>query len=352
MRQFSGMSRRGDVAEAVQGMRNPDFLMLMSMDAEQFEAQAAQLEKLFPGVPSIGCVSRGYNTRVAESGVTVVAFQGDIKASTAVLEEVSTMPAKYIQRLEKALQEAGGSGKDTVCIDFCAGNDACVLSTLQTALKKKGIPLVGGTGDAGKVSANGKVYTDAAACGIVHNLHGRVKTYKENIYHQLGDYRFVASNTDRGRYIIGSLNGRPAKQVYKEILQISDKQILTQTLKNPFGKLNGDDICIISIKDVEGNSLACYRQVNDSDVLVLMELGDFQSTVNETIQRIISDFPKRSAVFSVNCLFRYNLFNDYRYMPAYLRQMSALGDHAGFVGYGEHHGDNFVNQSMTCVVFE
>ena len=39
-------------------------------------------------------------------------------------------------------------------------------------------------------------------------------------------------------------------------------------------------------------------------------------------------------------------------MQEYLREMAALGSHAGFVGYGEHYNNRFVNQSMTCVVFE
>ena len=262
------------------------------------------------------------------------------------------MPVKYIQRLERDVQAVGGSGRDTVCIDFCTGNDACVLTTIHTALKRNKISLVGGTGDAGKVSANGKIYQDAVAYAIVRNLGGRVKTYKENIYHQLGNYRFIASNTDRANYVIGSLNGRPAKQVYEEILHVTDQQILTQTFQNPFGKINGDDTCIISIKEVQGNSLACFRQVNDSDVLILLELGDYRAITKETIQTICREFPKRSAVFSVNCLFRYKLFSEQGYMQEYLQEMAALGSHVGFVGYGEHYNNRFVNQSMTCVVFE
>ena len=39
-------------------------------------------------------------------------------------------------------------------------------------------------------------------------------------------------------------------------------------------------------------------------------------------------------------------------MQEYLKKMSALGSHAGLVGYGEHYNNRFVNQSMTCVVFE
>ena len=351
MRQFYGMSRSGDLKEAVRGLNSPQFIMLLSNDT-QFEEHVAALEKAFPGVPSIGCIGMCYLTDVVEHGVGVIAYSDGVTAAANVLENVSTMPVKYIKRLEQDIQAVGGSSRDTVCIDFCAGNDACVLTTIYTALQKRGISLMGGTGDQGRVAANGRVYQDAVAYGIIRNQGGRVKTYKENIYHQLGDYRFVASGTDRANYILGALNGKSAKQVYKDILHVSDQEILTRTFQNPFGKLNGDDTCIISIKEVQGNALACFRQVNDSDVLILLELGDYRAIVQQTIAQICRDFPRRSAVFSVNCLFRYKLFSEQGYMQDYLRDMAALGNHAGFVGYGEHYNNRFVNQSMTCVVFE
>ena len=351
MKQFIGMSPRGNLDEALSGLYGPQFIMLLSNDA-QFETHVKELEKRFPGVPSIGCIGMSYQINVVENGVSVVAFYDGVAAAANVLEQVSSMPVKYIQRLERDMQTVGGSSRDTVCIDFCAGNDACVLTTIYTALRQRGISLVGGTGDQGKVSANGRVYQDAVAYALVRNQSGRVKTYKENIYHQLGNYRFIASNTDRSNYILGSLNGKPAKQVYKSILHVTDEEILTRTFQNPFGKINGDDTCIISIKEVHGNSLACFRQVNDSDVLILLELGDYQAITRETIAQICREFPRRSAIFSVNCLFRYKLFSEHNYMQTYLREMASLGCHAGFVGYGEHYNNRFVNQSMTCVVFE
>ena len=351
MRQFYGMSQRGNLDDALRGLYSPQFIMLLS-NADQFEEHVAALERRFPGVPSIGCIGMSYQTGVAENGVGIIAFSEGVTAAANVLEHASTMPVKYIQRLERDMQALGGDRRDTVCIDFCSGNDACVLTTIYTTLRKRGISLMGGTGDKGKVSANGRVYEDAVAYGLVRNQNGRVKTYKENIYHQLGDYRFVASNTDWANYILGALNGKPAKQVYQDILHITDDEILTRTFQNPFGKLNGDDTCIISIKEVQGSSLACFRQVNDSDVLLLLELGDYRAIVQDTIQQICWDFPRRSAIFSVNCLFRYKLFSERGYMQDYLRDMAALGNHAGFVGYGEHYNNRFVSQSMTCVVFE
>lgn len=351
MRQFFGKSQSGDLSEAVRGLENPQFIMLMSNN-KQFEAHVRELEKRFPGVASIGCIGMSYDIRMVEEGVGVVAFLDGVNATADVLEQVSVMPVKYISRLERDVQKINGTREDTVCIDFCAGNDACVLTTINTVLKHRKIPLVGGTGDAGKVSANGRIYQDAVAYAIVRNLNGRVKTYKENIYRKLKNYRFIAADTDKEKYVIGTLNGKPAKQVYKNILHVTDEQILTQTFQNPFGKLNGDDTCIISIKEVQGDALACFRQVNDSDVLLLLQLADYEAVVQRTIQNICNDFPSRSAVFTVNCLFRYKLFCERGYMDTYLQEMAGLGSHAGLVGYGEHYNNRFVNQSMTCVVFE
>ena len=351
MRQFFGMSQNGDLAEAVKGLDTPQFIMLMSNNA-QFETHVKTLEKYYPGVPSIGCIGMSYDIRVVEEGVGVVAFYDGVSAAANVLEQVSVMPAKYIKRLEEDVQIVNGTSADTVCIDFCSGNDACVLTTINTVLNRRGISLVGGTGDAGKVAVNGRIYEDAVAYAIVRNLNGKVKTYKEKIYRKHGNYRFIASDTDKENYVIGTLNGKSAKQVYKSILHVTDEQILTQTFQNPFGKINGDDTCIISIKEVQGDALACFRQVNDSDVLIMLELADYEAVVRRTIQNICRDFPSRSAVFTVNCLFRYKLFCERGYMETYLQEMSELGNHAGLVGYGEHYNNRFVNQSMTCVVFE
>ena len=351
MKQFFGMSQNGNLKEAVQGLHNPQFIMLFS-NSEQFEEHVQKLEELFPRVPSIGCIGMSYDIRVAEKGVGIIAFSDGVSAVANVLEEVSVMPVKYISRLEHDVNKINASQQNTICLDVCSGNDACVLTTIYSVLKHRNISLVGGTGDAGLVSANGKVYKDAVAYALVKNNGGRVKAYKENIYHQMGDYRFIASRTDKAKYIIGELNGKSAKQTYQNILHITEEKILTQTFKNPFGKINGEDICIISIKEVSGNALTCFRQVNDSDVLIMLELGDYRAIVNQTIQTIRRDFPRISAVFSVNCLFRYLLFSENNYMQEYLREMSRLGSHAGFVGYGEHYNNQFVNQSMTCVVFE
>ncbi len=352
MKQFIGTSARGDLSEALRGLNNPSLIILMSNSA-QFEEHVAQLEEAFPGIPSIGVIAMGYSKSVMENGVQVVAFSDGIKACANVLEEVSKMPVKYVKRLMTDVDSIGGTAKDTVVINLCAGNDACVLTTMYSVLGKKGISLTGGTGNDNKVSANGKIYEDASAYAVVKNSGRRVKVYKENIYKPIPGVRFIASETDREKYIVGKLDGQSSKQFYMNALKLtSDKDLAMQTLQNPFGKMQGQDICIISLKEIVGNQIMCYRQINDSDVITLLETNDYRGIVDSTINQIKSDFSQISAVFSVNCIFRYVFFSNENYMGEYLDSMQRLGSHAGLIGNGEHFNNQFINQSMSCVVFE
>ena len=310
MKQIYRADKGGNLTQALSEITAPKLLLLMSNN-EQFEQHVEELERYFPGVPSIGCIGGSYGgqTVVADKGVAVIAMEGNLSVVTNVLEQASTMPVKYIGRLEEDINKVAASENNTICIDFCSGNDACVLTTIYSVLGKKHISLVGGTGDGGKVSVNGKIYADADAYALIRNNDGKIKVYKENIYKQVPACRFIASKTDRSKYLIGELNGRPARKVYQDILNIGDKEMATQTFKNPLGKMNGQDICIISIKEVVGDKLECYRQVNDSDVLTLLELQDISHVVENTINQIKKDFTHISGVFSINCVLRYLLFS-------------------------------------------
>jgi len=351
VRQFFGTSQNGDLKEAVRGLQNPQFIMLIS-NQNQFEGHVKKLEELFPKIPSIGCIGMGYGVRMAERGVSVVAFQG-VTAAANVLEQASVMPVKYIQRLKQDVEVVGGSQKDTVCIDFCTGNDACVLTTIYSVLKHRNISLVGGTGDAGMVSANGQVYKDAVAYAMVRNQNGRVRVYKENIYHRLDNYRFIASKTDKEKYIIGELNGRSARQTYQDILHVTEQEIQTQTFKNPFGHVCDSDTYIVSIKGVEPDgSITTFRPANRMDFLTILNIGDYRKVVQDTISKIKDDLGSTPAVLSVNCLFRYIMFNDEHYWETYLEEMCQSFSHAGMVGVGEHYNTQFVNQTMCCLAFE
>ena len=351
MKVFYGTGSSGHVRDAVNGLSSPK-LIIMTTSADCFESCVAELENLFPGIPSIGCIARGYNKTVLEKGVTITAFTEGATCAAGALENVSKTPSKYISRLQDDLKRINPGRNDTAVIDFCSGNDAGVMNTLSLLLNKYNLQLMGATGNDGKISANGRIYEDGMAYALIKNNNGKVKAYKENIYKPAGDITLLASRTDKSRYYIGELNGRPAKQVYMEIAHCTEKDIETQTFVNPLGKKIGDDICIVSLKGVEGNGLTCYRQVNDSDILTLLQMCDPMEVAAETLKAIKNDFRSVSAVYSVNCAFRYIVLSDRGELNNYLGAIATLGTSCGLIGNGEHYNGQFVNQTMTCVVFE
>lgn len=348
---FHGKSSSGSVAEAAKGLGSAK-LIIMTTTADEFEKNVAELSKMFPGVPSISCVGMGYDTSILEKGVFITAFKDGVTVATGVLEKVSVSPARYISRIEKDI-EAVRPGKDnTAIIDFCAGNDAAVLTTLSGLIKKYGLQVMGATGDAGKVAVDGTVYEDAMVYAVIRNEGGKVKAYKENIYEPRDNKQLIASKTDKTKYYLGELNGRPAKQMYMDLTGATESKIVDQTFRNPFGKMMGGDVCIASIKAVSGNGLILYRQINDSDILTLLEMRDPMEIAQTTVDKIHSDFSHISVIFSVNCIFRYLVLKERNELGTYLSKIGTLGTSCGLVGFGEHFNTQFVNQTMTCIVFE
>ncbi len=348
---FYGKSTSGSVKDAVKGLSTAKLIIMVSNEAK-FEENVEALEKLYPGVPSIGCVGMGYDTTVLENGVSITAFKDGVTVAAGAMEKVSVSPARYIARVEKDIADVHPGKDNTAIIDFCAGNDAAVLTTLSSLVSKYNLQVMGATGDAGKVSANGKVYVDGMAYAVVKNEGGKVKAYKENIYEPRDNMQLIASKTDKSKYYLGELNGHPAKQYYMDLTGCSESGIVDQTFSNPFGKMMGSDVCIASIKAVSGSGLILYRQINDSDILTLLEMRDPMEIAQATVNKIHSDFSHVSAIFSVNCIFRYLVLKKRNELNSYLDKISTLGSSCGLIGYGEHYNTQFVNQTMTCIVFE
>lgn len=353
MRQFIGISAGGNLEEAIRGLKDPELLILCVSEKEQFKSVVEQLEEIFPNVPSIGCVGQSYGqTQVLEKGIMVTAFYDGATAVTNLLTEVSTMPLKKIRQLEQDVSAVAPGKDNTICIDFCSGNDEMVLTTMSSVLSKEHISLTGGTAWEGLVSANGVVCEDACAYAIVKNNKGRAKVYKENLY-QPTDKRFLVTKSIPSEYVICELDGKPAEKVYMDELGIGRQEFSNQTFKNPLGHCLGNEIYIVSIKESRGNgTFACFRKVNPKTTLSILQIGDIPQIVDQTVAQIKQDFPNLSGIFSINCLFRYLMFQEQHYMDTYLKNMGSLGTHAGLIGLGEHYNEHHTNQTMSCVVFE
>lgn len=349
MNQMIGTSNTGDVKEAARAITGLPALILLFSNSDRFEDHCKAVSEIFSGVPCLGAKAGFYDTAYHDK-VSIVAFYG-VSVVTGVLRNVSKCPVMDIGKFEQNVKKINPGRDDTVIIDFCTGNDAAVLTTINLIMQKYNLQLTGGTGDDSTVMCDGTIYHDACVYALVRNT-GKVRVYKENIYKPRNMTRYIASKTNTENYYIGELNGRPAKQVYAEANHLRDDEVAEHTKVAPFGRIVGNDIFIVSLSGTSGTGLTCFRQVNDSDVLYLMDIIDIADTANKTVSRIKQDFKRISGSFSVNCVFRYDIISKLSNFDEYLRIMSQIKGFCGFIGYGEHYNTHFVNQSMSCVVFE
>ena len=103
-----GSSKKGNVTEALNGIREPAALFFSVADENMLADTATEIEKSFPGVPSVGGVGQAYiGKQFYDTGITVIAMQDHIKVVADVLEQASVMPIKYIRRLEGAVRAVG-----------------------------------------------------------------------------------------------------------------------------------------------------------------------------------------------------------------------------------------------------
>ena len=314
---------------------------------------AAKIKENIPNVPNIGVCGQGYfmSGDYPES-IIVIGFYG-CETVVDVIPDASK-PILSVQKLMENVTHIQGNATNTICLDFTTANDSIIVTTFNACLNEKGISLIGATAWDNKVSCNGVVYENACVYALIKNLTGKIYVYKENIYNLDEKMpKFIATKIDEGSQKIISLDNQSASKVYQNTLHIRESDIETQTFKNPIGRLVGDDIYIISIKSrCADGSLECYKRANHMDALTILQLGDYKSIIADTVSTIKRDIPDLTGVFSINCILRYLMFQDFEYMNEYLNTMNRLGTHVGLVGCGEHYKTQHVNQTMTCFAFD
>ncbi len=353
MKQIIGYSENGDVSQAVSGLTSPKAIIIFA-GKDYVENAAKEISEKFPDAVSIGCVGTCYAAdKVYENGLLVMGYEG-VTAVAGVIENVGTMPLASIVELKQNVEKINAGNNNTVCVDFTTGNDAELVTTMNIAFKGKQIPLVGGTAWEDTVLCNGKVYHNACVYMLLKNNDGKIRAYKENLYgmHPNGA-RYVATKVDTTNCALYELDGMPVQKVYAQTLGISEKNLAGQTIMNPLGRIIGNEVYLLSLKDeIDNSGFTCYKKVNHMDIITIMELKDMTSIINGTLSQIRNDFGKINGVFSVNCIFRHVLFEQKNYEKEYLNMMNSLGVHAGLYGLGEHYNTQHVNQTMSGFVFD
>lgn len=357
----SGSGNAGNaVRQALTGISNPQ-LILFSAGYDIFKDAAAEIQARFPEAASLGVIGqRICDGKVSDGGVAVAAFDDGVRCVTGVVEGLSFCPARSIPSLKQQMGVIDPGTDDSVCLEFCTNNEGRLVTTMNAVLEGWNVHLAGGTAfgappsSPSLVARNGKVYEDACVYALVRHKTGKIRVYKENIYYKDKDtpYHFATKvNTEQNELI--ELDGRSACAVYSEELGVPRDSIIGNVFKNPIGRAIGDDVSISSMRELSPNGgLYNYKQINRVDCVYFLKLGDYKQIEAQTRERILNDCPRPSFIFSVDCIYRYLLYEQEGYFDTYAQEMASLSHHFGVIGGGEQYNNQHVNQTMVCAVFE
>ena len=303
------------VHQAVQGLTSPSAILFMA-SYEHFKETASRLKELFPDTPCIGTIgTRLVNGQVNDSGLAVLGFFSDVKIRCGIITEASRCPVAGTTQLLKQIAEISPGTDDTVCVEYCTGSEEKLVTTFTSCLETKGIHLAGGTvfgvpdGKPPVVAYNGELYEDACVYALIKNTTGKIRVYKENIYEKTSAQSHFATKVDVSRKALIELDGRPAADVYSAELGIPRDKIVDNVLVNPMGRAVGNQVFISSMNgmDTDG-TLTNYKRINKNDCIYFLSLGDYKATEQQTRQQIQQDASHISLVLSIDCIYRYLLY--------------------------------------------
>ena len=99
-------------------------------------------------------------------------------------------------------------------------------------------------------------------------------------------------------------------------------------------------------------NIELFKKVYQGGALALMKMGDCAGMESDLVERMKKDMKNISFVFSVDCIYRFLLYNSNGFLETYLKGLASVGNHVGFVSLGEQDRIQHFNQTMVCAVFE
>ena len=350
------------IHEATSELKNPKLILFFS-GVDEFQDYAREIKKQFPEAITMGATTFAAFCKdgAFKDTLLVLGFEDGIKCEAGVLEEVDKYPLKYVDRVEK-LAANFHNPQNTVCLEFSSALISCeelVLSTLNSVLAKKKIPVFGGSaGDRGKaeksmISLDGKVYNNACVFLMLENLNGKISFYRENIYKPTQHY-FKSTKVDVRQRIVYEYDHKPAAQVMADALGVTIRDLPNYLDSYPMGHIIGNEMYIVANNAiVNNNAMAYHARIHNNSQIVLLEPDDYKAVIKSTLEKVKRECKKPSLTLMVNCLARSILFEGDGYLNQFATNAGeALGDYVGFAGYGEQLDEEHFNQTMILAVFE
>ena len=345
------------ISNATKGLENPK-LVIFICDYDKFDQVTKSLHDKYSNSNVIGMTGYAFSkSGMLSEGVLVWGITEGIDNVAGVIGDLDKYPVKHIKEFQNNINSINGAKENTICLEFSTNRQERLSTTMNAALNKTGIELIGGsplkyptepTGD--KVSLNGKIYNNSCVYVLIKNLNGKVKVYKENLYKRVGRKMSVTKiNSDTGEII--ELNGKPALKEFYDVIDEATNNSRENIIMNSLCRMIGNEEYTLAT-DITNNGIRFYKELTTNDVVYANELGDYKKIIDETMANIAKEFKSISTIFTIDCLYRYFALDSVNYIKNYLDAINAKSKHVGFISAGEQYKTQFINQTMVCAVFE
>ncbi|MBT8494980.1 MAG: FIST C-terminal domain-containing protein, partial [Deltaproteobacteria bacterium] len=163
------------------------------------------------------------------------------------------------------------------------------------------------------------------------------------------DKRVVVTDSDPGTRTVHELNGRPAVEVYQELIQQPvDNQVAA---RKPLAQYLGGRAYIRSVMEVQGTSLRFACAVENGVILRLVEPGNIIERTAESLGEAEAEVGGEiGALIAFNCLGRF-LEVEATGQTAELARLIGKYPVVGFNTFGEQAGALHVNHTLTALAF-
>jgi hypothetical protein len=366
----TGQSDAADPTEAVRELHasvsQADAALTIFFCSPDYDLEviAAEIERLFAGMPVIGCTTAG---EIGPGGCLQHSLSGislpadDFVAATARLGNLQTLDIGQTQAVaQELLQEveirtpATGEHRcfAVQLIDGLSTREELVTNGMQRALDK--IPLVGGSAaDAGRfvrtlVYFEGAFHQDSAVFALVSTTLP-FETFR--VQHFVAtEHRMVVTQAEPSLRIVRELNGLPAVEEYSRLIgvDVADLNSAEFAAHPIVVVIDGTDFVRSVQKANPDGSLTFYSAVEEGLVLRIAKGGDLLASLGDAMASVHEHLGHVEAIIAFDCILRLreatgNGLTDL--VADVFRQYNAVG----FNTYGEQVRGLHVNQTLTGI---
>ncbi len=327
-------------------------------------ALAAELNRLFAGVPVVGCTTAGEigPAGYRDHSLSGASFPADaFHVATGRIDTLQqfdvaagrTFAQGLLHDLETRAPTAGaGNSFALLLIDGLSVREEPVTRSLQEGLGA--LALIGGSaGDDLKfertwVFHDGAFHTDSAVLTLVHTLHP-FRVFKTQHF-VATEERLVVTEADAERRIVREINGLPAATEYARLIGDDNGRLdPARFAATPVVVLiDGGDYVRSIQKANDDGSLTLYCAIDAGLVLRVARGVDLVANMERTFAELRAAIGPPQLTLACDCILR-NLEIAQTGLREQVHAIFERNHTIGFSTYGEQYGGVHVNQTLTGI---